>query len=123
MSVANSTAIAYTAVIANPTVTAAAVVPTATVVATPSPITVVPGAGADEQTANEPAGTVISVRRACVGRIVVIAPLANWRRIVIPVIAIPVAIADANPYTYLSVSRSRKKRCGNHHGAEQQEIS
>jgi len=69
------------------TVSAAAVIPTAiavsaTVVATPV-IAVIPGAGADEDAAGEPVRSVVSVRSAVVGIIVVVAIGADWRWAVI----------------------------------------
>jgi hypothetical protein len=123
--VAATSGIANSAAIPHPAIPTAAI-PTATIavaVATASPITSIPGAGADEESTYEPARTVVSVRSACIRGVVVIAPLTDRSgRIAIPVVAIA-TIADADPYPDLGVSRSREKRCRNHHGAEQQETS
>jgi hypothetical protein len=117
-SIADSTAIAYAAVAAAIAIAAAIAVAAAT------PVTAIPGAGADEEATDEPARSVVSVGCARVRSIRVIAPRTDWSRgIAVPVISVAVAVANANPYTDLGVSRSRKKHCGNHHGAEQQEIS
>src|ERR1700722_9674119 len=63
-----------------------------------------PGACADEEAAIKPCGTVISVRRTSVGRITVVAPLANRSSIVATV---PVPGVDANPNRNLGVRVGR----------------
>jgi hypothetical protein len=71
-------------------VIAAAVAISATVVAAPV-IAVVPGAGADEDAADEPVRPVVSVGSAVVGGIIVVAIGADWRGAVID------GGADTNP--------------------------
>src|ERR1700722_14989273 len=63
-----------------------------------------PGACADEEAAIKPCGTVISVRRTSVGRITVVAPLANRSSIIATV---PVRGVDANPNRNLGVRVGR----------------
>jgi len=62
-------------------VIAAAIAVSATVVATP--VIAVPGAGTDEDAANEPVRAVVSVGSTVVGGIIVVAIGADWRGTVI----------------------------------------
>jgi hypothetical protein len=123
--VPNSTVITAAATVAV-VVSGVAIVSTATIVAataviaTATPVPVIPGAGADEQPAYEPARTVVAVGRASVRIIVVVTPGAN--RSGIAIVTVPIAVANPYPYTDLCVSRSRHQRCGNQR-AEQQKIS
>jgi hypothetical protein len=103
----NPTAIAYSAVS-----TAAVAVAAATVaVSATSPISVIPGAGADEQAAYEPARPVITVRGASIRRIRVIPPGTSRSAVPITIIAIAVAAAHSNTDPDLGVRRrSRHQR-------------
>ena len=78
---ASVTAVTVGAVSATAVIPAAIAV-SATVVATPV-IAVVPGAGADEDAANEPVRAVVSVGSTVVGGIIVVAVGADWRGAVI----------------------------------------
>jgi hypothetical protein len=113
--------VSRTAVITTATViTAATVVPTATVVPA-TPITVVPGAGADEEATHEPARSVVAIGSAGVRIIRVVAPGTDGSRVAVTVVSVS-SITDADTHTNLGVSRSRHQRCGNQR-AEQQKIS
>src|ERR1700761_4528280 len=111
--------VANTAVVS----TASVVAPT-TPVAAASPVAVIPGASADEDAAEEPARSVISIGRTRVWIVRVVPPLTNWssRRIPVSVITVTAAIADADPYTNLGVCGSREKGCRNHDYSQQQQI-
>jgi len=90
---ASVTAMAVGAVSAT-AVIAAAIAVSATVVATPV-IAVVPGAGADEDAADEPVRPVVSVGSTVVGGIIVVAIGADWRGAVIDRSAYANAEGDA----------------------------
>jgi len=127
-SVAYATAVSGTATVSVTTTIAYTAVSTAIAIATaisvaPTPVPVVPRPGADEEAADEPARSVITIGSAGVGIVVVVAPLAGRRWIT--VVPVPVPVANTHPDTnaHLSICRSSKKRCGNHYGAEQHEIS
>jgi hypothetical protein len=124
--VSNSTAIACAAAITYSAVSAATV-STATIVAaatvsTASPVAVIPGAGTDEETTDKPARSIIAIGRASVGIVVVVAPGTDRSWVSIPIIPVS-SVTNPDAHTYLSVSRSRHQRCGNHQRAEQQKIS
>jgi hypothetical protein len=119
--VSNSAAIA--AVISSAAVVSTAtVVAAATVVATASPVAVIPGASTDKEAADEPARSIVSIRRASVRIVVVVAPRTDRSRVSIPIIPVS-SVTNPDAHTYLSVSRSRHERCGNYQRAEQQKIS
>jgi hypothetical protein len=120
--VPDSTAIASAVISAAPVVSTATVVAAAAVVAAATPVTVVPGAGADEETADKPARSIEAIGGACVGIVVVVAPGADGSRIAVAVISVS-TITNPDTYTHLGVRRSRHERCGNHQRAEQQKIS
>jgi hypothetical protein len=106
-SIANSTAITNPAAIAYST--AISVISAAiAVVATTSPGAVIPRAGADKDSADEPARSVVPIGRAGVGIIVVVAPRTDRSWVAITVIPVPVAATNPNPDTDLSVSGSRQ---------------
>jgi hypothetical protein len=91
-----------------------AIVSTTTISIAASPITVIPGAGADKEPTNKPARAVKAIRRTGVWVIVVIAPRTNRGGVAISVIPVP-AIASSNPNadTHLSVGRGNHERCRN----------
>jgi hypothetical protein len=134
--VSNSAVIAVVisrvAIIATATVVAAAavvsavtVVPAATVVPA-TPVTVIPGAGADKEATDEPARAIVAIGRAGVRIIRIVTPGADRSRVSITVISvsvISVSVTDTDTHTYLGVSRSRHQRCGNYQRSEQQKIS
>jgi hypothetical protein len=126
--IAYATTVTYTTAISD-SVSTAAIVPTVTIISTATivsaaaPIAAIPRAGADKDAAHEPARSVVAVRCASVGVIVVIAPRADWGGISIAVISVSSTVPNPNTYTYLGVSRSRHQRCGDHQRTEQQEIS
>jgi hypothetical protein len=101
-------------------ITTATVVTAATVVPA-TPITVVPGAGADEEATDEPARSVVAIGSAGVRIIRVVAPGTDGSRVAVTVVSVS-SITDADTHTNLGVSRSRHQRCGNQR-AEQQKIS
>jgi hypothetical protein len=72
--IAYTTAIARSAVVATVAVATVAIVATATIVTTPTPISVIPRAGANKHATHEPARSVVAVRCARIGIVVVIAP-------------------------------------------------
>jgi hypothetical protein len=84
---------------------------------------VVPRAGADEEAADKPARSVIAVGSTRVRSVVVIAPRTDGSRVSISIIPVPAAITNSNADAHLRVRRRSKKRCGNHQGAEQHEVS
>ena len=95
-SVADSTAVAYATAIASPTVVpAAAIVSAPAIVPTATPITVIPGAGADEEATDKPARPIVAIGRASIRVIVVIAPRTHRRGV---------------PVTVIPVSRQRRRR-------------
>jgi hypothetical protein len=73
----------------------------------------IPGASADEESAYEPAWSVIAVRGASIGGVRVISPAAYWRIIAVYIAAIHYCgryrNADANAYRYLRMSKSKWK--------------
>jgi hypothetical protein len=120
--VSNSTAI--TIVISTATVVSTAtVIAPAAVVSAASPVTVIPGARADEEATDEPTRSIVALGCASVGIVVVVAPGADRSRISIPIIPVPPVVADTDTHTYLGVSRSRHQRCRNYQRSEQQKIS
>jgi hypothetical protein len=79
-----ATAIAVTTPIAiSGAAVPSAAIPTATVKAGPIPtasvVAAIPGAGSDEYTTREPAGTVVSVRRASIRIVAIVAVCTGWR--------------------------------------------
>jgi hypothetical protein len=115
--VPNSTAIAVVisrvAIVSTATVVStAAIIAAATVVSTASPVAVIPRAGTDEDATDEPARSIVAIRRASVGIVVVVAPGADRSRVSIPIIPVS-SVTDTDTHTYLGVSRSRHQRCGN----------
>jgi hypothetical protein len=108
--VAYATAIADAAPVSIPTVAAAiSINPVISAVAPAStaPISVIPGASADENTTDEPVRAIVAIGRAGIRSVVVIAPRANRGRIVVASV-IPVAVADgyANPHLGIGSQQS-----------------
>jgi hypothetical protein len=93
-----------------------------------TPVTVIPRAGADEDTTQKPARAVVAIGRAGIRSVIVITPLAYRSGVpVISVAVITVSITNPNSdaHTNLGICRSRssQKRCGDHQGAEQHEVA
>ncbi len=108
-SVAHSATVAYPTAIASPAVVpAAAIVSTPAIVPTATPVSVIPGAGTDEDAADEPARAIVAIGCTGIGVIIVITP-GTYRRGV-PVTIIPIPGADADAHADLGISRSRHQR-------------
>ena len=121
-SIANSTVVRYaTAVsISRPSPISTAV---SAPVATATPVAAIPGTGADEHATDEPARSVVPVRRASVRivRVIAIGTNRSDARIAIPIITVT-PVSHSNPNGDLGLGWLGDERGGNHHSAQQQEI-
>jgi hypothetical protein len=104
-------------------VSAATVIAAAAIVSAATPVTVVPGAGADKEATDKPAGAVVAIGCASVGIVRIVTPGAGRSRVSITVISVSVSVTNPDTHTNLGVSRSRHQRYGNHQRAEQHKIS
>jgi hypothetical protein len=80
-----SAAVSATAV-STTAIASAVSVPAAIAIASTVPVSVAaakPGSGTDEEAAVEPGWAVVSVGRAGIGIVVVVAPLADWRAVIV----------------------------------------
>jgi hypothetical protein len=105
-SITNATAVSYAVAAAVAVAAAIAVTATISITPTATPVTVIPGAGADEDATHEPARSVVAIRRASVGVVGVITPAADRGWAVTIAVVISVSRIDADTHTDLSIRRS-----------------